>query len=278
MEIIIIVFVIFIVIILLYIRNKLKDYRLTIERKNRELEEIRTEKEQLEKLHKEQIIHIRTEKEQLEEQIVQINAQQAQLLQHSKKAENEYKKFIEKQSQEFERFIESNLKSIPYLAGMYADYLTLHYDRIADFLETKKHPALNEAKRIKDLKLETKEWIQKAKEAIYQLEYLKAEFPILEDFLETDYKEFDKIDLKDYDPVRSYITNEEWKNLGEAERNQRALDNYINSKKTKWQIGRDYELYIGYLFWEYGYTVDYFGSYMGLEDLGRDLIVKKITR
>ena len=60
------------------------------------------------------------------------------------------------------------------------------------------------------------------------------------------------------------------------ERNQLALDRYKAShKKSKWQIGRDYELYIGYRYSQSGYSVDYFGSYMGLEDLGRDLICKK---
>ena len=34
-------------------------------------------------------------------------------------------------------------------------------------------------------------------------------------------------------------------------------------------------MYIGYTYQLKGYEVDYFGSYMGLEDLGRDLIAKK---
>jgi hypothetical protein len=34
-------------------------------------------------------------------------------------------------------------------------------------------------------------------------------------------------------------------------------------------------LYVGYKYSQKGYDVDYFGSYMGLEDLGRDLIAKK---
>lgn len=54
------------------------------------------------------------------------------------------------------------------------------------------------------------------------------------------------------------------------------MDRYKKSrKKTKWQIGRDYELYVGYQYAQKGYDVDYFGSYMGLEDLGRDIIAKK---
>jgi HJR/Mrr/RecB family endonuclease len=82
--------------------------------------------------------------------------------------------------------------------------------------------------------------------------------------------------VTDYDPVRLYIEQEEWEKLSESERNQRALDRYVESrKKSKWQIGRDYELYCGYCYEKKGFMVDYFGSYNGLEDLGRDLIISK---
>ena len=61
-----------------------------------------------------------------------------------------------------------------------------------------------------------------------------------------------------------------------TERNQLALDRYISShNKTKWQIGRDYEQYVGHKYREMGFEVDDYGSYMGLEDLGRDIIAKK---
>ncbi|MDI9520872.1 MAG: restriction endonuclease [Bacillota bacterium] len=83
-------------------------------------------------------------------------------------------------------------------------------------------------------------------------------------------------DLSDYDSVRDYLSKEEYAVLSETERNQLALDRYKKShNRTKWQIGRDYELYVGYKYTQKGYDVDYFGSYMGIEDLGRDLIAKK---
>lgn len=86
-------------------------------------------------------------------------------------------------------------------------------------------------------------------------------------------------ELPDYDPTRDYLSKEEYNSLSTVERNQLALDRYKAShKKSKWQIGRDYELYIGYRYSQSGYSVDYFGSYMGLEDLGRDLICKKVIK
>ena len=54
-----------------------------------------------------------------------------------------------------------------------------------------------------------------------------------------------------------------------------ALDRYLSRTKTNWEIGRDYELYIAQIYETKGYSVDTFGSYMRINDLGRDLIAKK---
>ena len=134
-------------------------------------------------------------------------------------------------------------------------------------------------KSLRDIRAEANKQIEQAKISIYQLEYLKALYPSLEDVLETDYEDILKTHIKDeipdYDPIRRYITKVEWETLSDSEKNQRALDNYVTSRnKSKWQIGRDYELYVGYCLTKQGFDVDYFGSYMGLEDLGRDLIAK----
>ncbi len=133
-------------------------------------------------------------------------------------------------------------------------------------------------KSIREIRADAKNRIEEAKIATYQLEYLKTMFPAIEDILETDYKDLSLSETKitDSDPIRNYISKEEWFALSESQKNQLALDRYIESrKKTKWQIGRDYELYVGYKYSLKGYKVDFYGSYMGLEDLGRDLIAKK---
>ena len=54
-----------------------------------------------------------------------------------------------------------------------------------------------------------------------------------------------------------------------------ALEKYINGAKSKWQLGRDYEMYIAHLFRQEGYLIEYFGIEKGFDDLGRDLIIKK---
>ena len=95
--------------------------------------------------------------------------------------------------------------------------------------------------------------------------------------MSTDYKEIDYSgSIPDHDPVLDYLTKEEWQQLDEDAKNQLALDRYIASrKKSKWQIGRDYELSVAYEYSKKGYRVETYGSYMGLEDLGRDLIAVK---
>jgi hypothetical protein len=77
------------------------------------------------------------------------------------------------------------------------------------------------------------------------------------------------------DPVRRWLTKEEWLRLPPSDRNQRALDNYFAGRRTSWQLGRDYERYVGYLRETDGYEVTYQGMIAGLEDMGRDLIAMR---
>lgn len=195
------------------------------------------------------------------------------------KTENERDKYIKlynTHSESLKSFLENNVKSMPFLAGMIADYLTYDIEILAKKLDwghsierTKKVASIREIRK------NAQERIAEAKVATYQLEYLKALYPSLEDVLDTDYKELTfKNEIPEYDPVRKFLTKEDWFTLSESERNQKALDNYIMSHhKTKWQIGRDYELYVGYLYSKKGFKVDYYGSFNNIDDLGRDLIV-----
>jgi hypothetical protein len=77
------------------------------------------------------------------------------------------------------------------------------------------------------------------------------------------------------DPVSGWLTPEEFAQLSEGERNQRALDRYLASRKSPWEIGRDYERYIGYLREQAGWAVTYQGIFEGLDDLGRDLLARQ---
>ena len=181
--------------------------------------------------------------------------------------------------EEYQKNYSSNLTAIPYMSRIIADILTIDIDKLAWSLswgnnqERKKKVA-----SLSVLKKEKQEEIEKLKWAEYQLAYLLEIYPTLQDVIDTEFKELSLSyeEITNYDPVIKYMDKEEWEKLSESERNQLALDRYIESrKKSNWQIGRDYELYCGYIYEKQGYNVDYFGSYHGLEDLGRDLIIKQ---
>ena len=76
------------------------------------------------------------------------------------------------------------------------------------------------------------------------------------------------------DQARKFLSEGEYSSLSETDRNQLALDRYWQRKKSKRLIGKLYEQYIGYLYEQHGYEVEYFGIKKGVEDLGRDLICK----
>lgn len=179
------------------------------------------------------------------------------------------------------KLLESNLSSIPWLAGMMADFLTYDIEMKAKYLDWgSDQKRLKKVESIRDIRADAKIRIQEAKEAIYQLEYLKTLYPGLEDVVNTDYQDFSFTgQIPEHDPARDYLSAEEWAQLSDDEKNQLALDRYVESRnKSKWQIGRDYELSVAYEYLKKGYTVDTYGSRKGLEDLGRDLIAQKDER
>ncbi len=174
----------------------------------------------------------------------------------------------------------SNLTAIPYMAEIMADYETYGLEHLAKELDWGyEMKRMDKVKAIRDIRKDAQAIVEKNKESQYQLAYLLNLFPNLEDVIDAQFSQLPVIEvseLSDYDSVMDYLSKEEYATLSETKRNQLALDRYKNShNRTKWQIGRDYELYIGYKYSQKDYDVDYFGSYMGLEDLGRDLIVKK---
>lgn len=175
---------------------------------------------------------------------------------------------------------ESNLRMLPFMAKVMAEIHTIDIESLANILAMGKDKKQAEkAVKIKQIRKEVQERLERYKMAEYQLEYLKQLYPVLDDVLESEYSDLPTSainELPDYDVARDYLSKEEWNKLTATERNQLALDRYcLGHNKTKWQIGRDYELFVGFECTQTGYEVDYFGSNMGLEDLGRDIIAKK---
>lgn len=181
----------------------------------------------------------------------------------------------EQRAKDSKELIAMKFEAYPYLAGLMADYCTVHYLQSAKELKNKKNPALQEAKRIKELQKETKQIIKDKKELEYKLAYIEKLFPNINDIFDPAFNEQSDFELEteeNTDRVRLFITPEEYSSLSVTEKNQLALERYLNGPKSNWQIGRDYEMYIGHLLEDRGFFVEYTGIIEKLEDMGRDLI------
>jgi hypothetical protein len=77
------------------------------------------------------------------------------------------------------------------------------------------------------------------------------------------------------DPASRLLSADEWDSLSPTERNQLAFERYVKGRQTPWQIGRDYERYVGYLREQTGHVVTYHGIVKGLDDLGRDVLAER---
>lgn len=197
----------------------------------------------------------------------------------------------EQDKQVIEILAKEKSKGFPWLAQAYADYFHLQLLKEAQSLVLKSHPALVSAGKVRAIAKERRIIEEKLRTAQGIINYYQDLFPFLEEFLgdideetlkkvlsrniEEPIKEAHEIGL---DPVRVYLSSlseEEYQKLSSEERNQLALDRYWTRNKTNWQLGRDYERYIGYIHEVDGYSVSYQGILEGFDDLGRDLICIK---
>ncbi|MBI5376377.1 MAG: restriction endonuclease [Candidatus Schekmanbacteria bacterium] len=231
-------------------------------------------------------------KSELQEQIkafdIQKSESEKQLTDIAERIEKDRKFFELKQLQDREaikKIFKEKTLGFPWLAKAYGDYLDLRDKQIGDYLENKRPPALKGAEAVKLLRKEKNKLEKEYRVSKYLLQYYENLFPWLLDFrgeelddiikriLEPDGRE-ESIRDND-DPARIWLTDAEYKNLSSVEKYQLALDRYWEKKKSSWEIGRDYERYIGYLYESEGFEVYYQGIVKGFEDLGRDLICTK---
>ncbi len=161
-----------------------------------------------------------------------------------------------------------------------ADLRALAYDEVVHWLKYKPHPAKSAAEIVGEYKRKYKDAVKEAKIATYKLEALLSIFPELTEYIEDEngLEELSRsVDLKNFnstrDVAKDYLSNEEWQKLSSTERNQLALDRYVEGrKKSDWAIGRDYEMYCSYMYETKGYNIEMCGIEKRLEDLGRDII------
>ena len=186
----------------------------------------------------------------------------------------------------FHQIAAEKTQGFPWLASAYADFFHLEDLKIAAYLKSKKHPARKASKHVSEIAAERRKAEKLYRIFKYHLEYYGKLFPWLIDFKGEDIDEIiqqvmgkgDKQEdvSKDIDhEARKFLTNAEYSKLSDVDKYQLALDRHWQKKKTKWEIGRDYERYVGYLCESKGYEVYYQGIVKGFADLGRDLIATK---
>ncbi len=179
-----------------------------------------------------------------------------------------------------DNFLKSKIKDYPVVATVIADYETAYDTKATELLLLKKHPcSLTTKEERKKITESKKQLIMENKALKWEMEYLRKLTPWLyeleENTIESQQPDFYNTNNVNEDEVSYWLTPNEYQELSITEKNQRALDRYKKRHKSKAEIGREYERYIGYLYEQDGYNVDYFGIKNGVEDLGRDLICRR---
>jgi hypothetical protein len=210
--------------------------------------------------------------EELEKNIIALNEENKELL-----------NIIDNREKALQKIISEKSTGFPWLAEAIAEFYRYQDFEIARYLKVKKHPAYKKAEAVREIALDNKLLRKQIKIAQNFVKYYETLFPWineyvgedLDDLLEGIAQSVKDDSEEDIDPVLKFIPKSEYEKLTACERNQKALDRYISSRKKPYEIGRDYERYIGYLYEKEGYKVEYMGIEKGLEDLGRDLVCVK---
>ncbi len=169
-------------------------------------------------------------------------------------------------------------KDIPdFLSSQCYELIELQWDYTISFLKNKKRPAIATAARMESLlkqKYKKEENLRKQYE--FRACFYEELFPALADYLELPVSEaigISKNLSSSEDKINKYVAPTE--KMSDQERYQLALDRYKKRSKSNWEIGREFERYVGYKYSSDGYDVIMQGAIKKLEDMGRDVIAKK---
>jgi hypothetical protein len=168
----------------------------------------------------------------------------------------------------------------PWLVSAIADLHALESERDAQMLETKKHAAIKSAGVVREHGVKRREAERQSRLMRYRVQYYEKLFPWIADYVGDDVPD-EAVDLSGVqaeptdDPARRWLNDTEYQRLSEADKNQLALDRWKTSSKSRWEVGRDYERFIGYNYETLGYDVEFTGAIDGLQDMGRDLIARR---
>lgn len=227
---------------------------------------------------KEQLTSIKKEKQFLTKEKYELNKNLVEL----KKEIDFLKEGLNKKDEYFNYLKTQDNESIIKITSLYSDFMLIQYSITSRYLKLKSHPAKKEATRINDFRIQSKIHLEQYRHMMYKYEMLIQLFPELTNYVD-DFDTIKQLDdlnnldtiKEEFDRVQLYISKEEYRKLNLNQRNQLALERYIIGQKSKWQIGRDYELYCGQLYEKENWKVEYIGMEKKLQDMGRDLIAIK---
>ena len=202
-----------------------------------------------------------------------------------KSREIEWDKKVQSDIEAIETLSKEKTEGFPWLAKAYNDYFRLHDSELTKRLIYKMHPARKAAEQVRQIAKERREAEKAARLANYLLDYCRYIAPWLDEYIGLEVEELDEIikqihsswekKEREFDEEVKRHFGPKYEGLTPTEKLQKKLDWYWKKpNKSNWQIGRDYERYIGYLYETNGWNVYYHGK-KGYEDLGRDLICKK---
>ena len=231
--------------------------KMTYEQCLSELNEARTE---LESYLKHIFLQAKKERQEIKNYIKQQNEN----LDIAKKKFEEDKKNFYELKEAYDKVFKERQIGFPWIVGRINDATEIicknSYQRSQEY-------NLREIKKERDVYKGIIDFYEHQYPYLKELREIECELDLEE---QVGYSESERKDESHY-----FLTPDEYRSKSSVERNQLALDRYKKRTLSKWEIGKMYERYIGFLKEEEGYSVDYDGIKYRLEDRGRDLICTK---
>ena len=193
------------------------------------------------------------------------------------KAERSTIKLLESTVNEHKQYLGKETLDFPWIANSYCKLQECHDEYLIEQLSPHAYKA---AEITSEFKKKNKELLREKLLLENLLKSYETLFPWLEDFKTVNVDDalayvHMSSTSEDYDiNLKKWLSPEEYATLSTTEKNQLALDRYKKRNKTDWEIGIEYERYIGYIYETKGCTVKYTGALAGLNDMGRDLLVQ----
>ncbi|MCZ2224886.1 MAG: restriction endonuclease [Chitinophagales bacterium] len=173
-------------------------------------------------------------------------------------------------------FYDDIFGSIDWLSTKYADFFFLVDQN--NYVLPKRRNTATCSDAQKEFAKDNKKLRKRLIELELQLNHIQSLVPDVEEIIDTTKEDeyLDDIEVETADKINYLVDVQTQLTLKtKSEILQSALNKYVNRKMSKMAVGKDYERYIGHLYEEDGYKVEYHGIKRGIADLGIDLICTK---